>query len=90
MSETNEQRNAAVFQAMTAFAAVQNVANRDALLAAWAARNAPRFYVIGDRIFLFRNGAERPVADCAAAAIAQAITDRLNTDLDNGWIPSLP
>lgn len=89
MSETNEVRQAAVLQAATEFEANQTVATRDALLAAVRAARAPRFYAVGAKLFLFRNGSELELADCRSAAVAGALRDRLNLDLDAGWIPSL-
>lgn len=89
MSQTNEQRNAAVFQALAAFAAAQTAQNRDALLAAYAARNAPRFYAVNGDLILFRNGAEKVAGNMASQPIAEALADRLNVDLGLGWVPVL-
>lgn len=90
MSETNDQRNAAVFQALAAFAAAQTVQNRDALLAAWTTRQAPRFYAVNGNLFLVRGGAEKMAGNMASQSIAEAIADRLNVDLGLGWVPVLP
>lgn len=89
MSETNDLRQGPVLAAAAAFEASQTVANRDALLAAIRAAKAPRFYSIAERIFVYRQGVETKIADCLNEAIATAIKDRLNVDLDVGWVPVL-
>lgn len=89
MSETNALRTAAILAAADALEANPTVANRDALIAAVRASRNPRFFSVSDRLYLYRQGREIPVANFSSVAFAEAIRDRLNVDLDAGWIPGL-
>lgn len=88
--ELDEVRQEKIIAAALAFEADRTVAKRDALFAAVVASKAPRFYQIQDRVMFYRQGEEIGIAHCRSGAVAQAMVDRLNTDLDAGWVPSLP
>ena len=87
--ETRDLREDPVIQAAREYEANATPTTRDALFVAVRAARALRFYSREGRLFLFRAGASRAVADCRSGAIAEALRDRLNTDLDAGWVPDL-
>lgn len=90
MSETNQERTGPVLQAATEFEQDPTTANRAVLLAAVRAAKAVRFYAVGGRLFVFAGGTERQLAECRGPAVAEALRDRLNADLDAGWVPAIP
>ena len=90
MSELREVRERQIINAAIAFEADRTTPKRDALFAAVIASKAPRFYVVdGTRVFLFKQGREIFVSDYHNPEVAAVIVERLNLDLDNGWVPTL-